>query len=84
MNYLIASYIFIGACYATAAWITFDSDGPNKELMASFRKEGPITKGVVFLFMLIIAGMWPFLLVTSFFVSFFRHKASAPSGVPKQ
>jgi hypothetical protein len=77
MTHLIAGYIFVGACYATAAWTDFCSDLKNKALLADLKTEKALLR-VVFVFLLVIllaavAIAWPFLLLTNLFILLQRH-----------
>ena len=77
MTHLIAGYIFVGVCYATAAWTDFCSDLKNKALLADLKTENALAR-VVFAFLLMImlaavAIAWPFLLFTNLFILLFRN-----------
>ena len=75
MTYLIYGYIFIGVCYATAAWIALSTDPSNKELMDAF-KNGPILgKILVALALVVFAAVWPSSLTVKLLVRFFRKGA---------
>jgi hypothetical protein len=75
MNYLIAGYIFIGACYSTASWVALKENPKNKALVASLKKEGPVIRAVAAFVFMCVAAIWPFLLLTLLFGLLIRHTA---------
>ena len=82
MSYLIAGYIFIGACYSTASWVVLKENPKNKDLVASLKKEGPVIRAVVAFALMCVAAIWPFLLLTDLFVLLSRHAATPITGDP--
>lgn len=83
MSHLIAGYIFIGACYCTASWAVLKENPKNKDLVASLKKDGLITKAVAALVFMCVAAIWPFLLLNLLFVLLIRHLATPTPGAPK-
>ena len=84
MNYLIAGYIFIGACYSTASWVVLKENPKNKGLVTSLEKEGPVIKAVAAFVFMCVSAIWPFLLLTDLFVLLIRHAATPITGDPEQ
>ncbi len=71
MTYLLPAYIFVGVCYATAAWIAMSTDPSTKKLMDDFSKEPILLKGIVFVASALFGLVWPFSLTVKLFVRFF-------------
>lgn len=71
MTYLLPAYIFIGVCYATAAWIAMSNDPSNKKLMDDFSKEPILLRSIAFLANALLGLVWPFSLTVKLFVRFF-------------
>jgi hypothetical protein len=71
MTYLIAGYIFVGVCYATASWRAFSSDSENKALIAAINMDKVLVRVLFVLLLapLLVANalMWPFSLLTKLF-----------------
>jgi hypothetical protein len=76
MSYLIAGYIFVGVCYATAAWEVFRSDIKNRDLLANIKAEKLARVVFAFLLIIVLAAVtiaWLFLLLTNLFILLSRH-----------